>query len=146
MTNSTKNVPALGTILQRPSLWVPMDGFVNGYKPNAGGEGGTVFIGTTREVKRTSGTVKENHCFFVSVWGNDATMLESMANYNKQLKANNEETLTFMVNFSSNTGHINAKQGETQYGMNIRGNSFVQVDPKTYAVVQTSDAFVAQQS
>ena len=145
MTTSTQNKPTIGTLIQRPAQWVPMDGFINGFKPNAVGEGGTVFIGTSREVKRSGTPTKENHTFFVKVWGNDAKMCEAMANNNKELKARGEKTQTFMVHFSSNLEHINAKEGETQYPMSLRGNTFVQVDPKTYFVVQTADNFVSGQ-
>ena len=49
------------------------------------------------------------------------------------------------MNFNGILDHVNAKQGETQYGMSLRGNTFVQVDPKTYTVLQTADNFAAQQ-
>ena len=90
-------------------------------------------------------TVKENHTYYVKVWGNDATLLQSMAEHNKILKDSGQQTEVFMMNFNGILDHVNAKQGETQYGMSLRGNTFVQVDPKTYTVLQTADNFAAQQ-
>ncbi len=147
MTTQFQNSkPVIGATLQRPQEWVKRDGFINGYKPNQGGNGGTVFIGTTRNVKKGGVDTKENHTFFVKVWGNDAMMLEAMANHNASLKAQGQPKQTFMVNFSSCVDHQNAAQGETQYGMSMRGNTFAQVDPKTYQVLQTADNFALQQA
>lgn len=147
MTQQFQNQkPVIGATLERPQDWVKRDGFVNGYKPNQGGNGGTVFIGTTRTVKRNNQNEKENHTFFVKVWGNDAMMLEAMANHNAALKAQGQQREIFMVNFSSCVDHPNVPQGETQYPMSMRGNTFVQVDPKSYQVIQTADNFAAQQA
>jgi hypothetical protein len=147
MTTSTtqNNTPVIGSTLQRPQLFKNYDGFLNGFKPNAGGNGGTAFIGFTRDVKRAGQTVKENHTYYVKVWGNDATILESMALHNLSLRSQGQKPLTFMMHFNAILDHVNSKQGETQYGMSLRGNTFVQVDPKTYQVIQTADAFAAQQ-
>jgi hypothetical protein len=148
MTSTFQNAkPVIGATIQRPQQWTKMDGFINGFKPNDVNDlskGGTAFIGTSREVKRAGGAVKENHTFFVKVWGNDAMMVSAMAAHNKTLKEQGQDTETFMVNFSSSIEHINAKQGETQYPMSLRGNTFAQVDPKTYKVMQTADNFAAQ--
>tara|TARA_Y100000588_G_scaffold48899_1_gene46038 strand:+ start:7659 stop:8117 length:459 start_codon:yes stop_codon:yes gene_type:complete len=145
MNNPQYAKPVIGTQLQRPSQWKNYDGFLNGFKPNPSGNGGTAFIGFTRETKRQGMTVKENHTYYVKVWGNDAMLLQSMAEYNKSLKDSGQKTEVFMMNFNAILDHVNAKQGETQYGMSLRGNTFVQVDPKTYTVLQTADNFAAQQ-
>lgn len=79
MNNPQFPKPVIGSQLQRPSQWKNYDGFLNGFKPNPSGNRGTAFIGFTREVKRQGMTVKENHTYYVKVWGNDAMLLQSMA-------------------------------------------------------------------
>lgn len=144
MNTFQNNTPTIGSTLQRPNTWKNYDGFLNGFKPNPSGNGGTAFIGFSREVKRNGINVKENHTYYVKVWGNDAILLQSMAEHNKNLKQSGQPTLVFMMHFNAILDHINSKQGEKQYGMSLRGNNFVQVDPKTYTVLQTADNFANQ--
>jgi hypothetical protein len=146
--SNAQNTAQINTALPRASDFNRMEGFVKHFQPHKEGNGGTLFLNTSRSDNNNH---KTYHTAMISVFGDNARFSQDISNFLKAEKNCGRKAHVFLsVNtqwqsFERGTGKMKGEYEIKRLENSFFGKDILEVNASTRMVINSAEAYCAKQ-